>query len=153
MQNRTTNRMKDRRGGLSVHVTVTGTTVTVRVSGIASSVDFDDSEAIDEFSLVEEVIARAARQRMNVMHLELAARLDAGCSARLVDALKKATRQGVAFRLSSVIDAPFRDPDGSTVAVLSLPASVRRWEPMVHHVGILLSAVVGWIQYLWHKIQ
>lgn len=141
------------RGSFRVRITIRGSQATMRMSGVASSVEFDDAEAIDEFGLGEELMEMTSRRGVSSLHVQVSARLDPPCSARLLEALSKAMRKGMAVHFSSGADPNDGARRFRNGKYRGWPSSFRGWEDVVHRAGVLLSAVAGWGLYFWSKFQ
>jgi hypothetical protein len=146
------------KGALTARLTMNADRATIQLSGHASAVDFDDAEAIDEFSLAADFVEFAIRQGATTLHFRLNANLDEGCSARLVTLLGHAHQRGLTVRLRTDSmpvhdDGRSQDATASQTKRLGWRRSLRSAEVIVHTLGLLLSAVIGWALYLWQKFQ
>jgi hypothetical protein len=145
-------RVVDRRGAFEAFLVIRGRRATLRLKGYASGVGFDDDEAIDEFAACERLAAYAVRTGATRIGFEVDATLDGASTSRLAELLLDLNRRGVATSLGTNTPtraAIFRTEPG---AVLSAwPKSFAEWERFVFRAGLLLSAIMGWLEYFHFK--
>ena len=143
------------KGALTVRLTINADRATIELLGCASSIDFDDSEAVDELSPACDLVELAIRKGVTRLNVRLNARLDEGCSARFVGLLSHAHQRGLTVRLCADKESREDNENASRGSAhsrkLPWPRSLRSAEVIVHNVGLLLSVIIGWALYLWHK--